>query len=485
MLLVTTKRNGCISEKMSYDSHMRLALFSVFLAFASTMMVSAQVSSSSAPVVQDVLKLHRADVAEDVIVAFIENSPRARLDASELIDLHSQGVSTRILLALYNPGQTNSVTSEPVTSESAAPTFAETGAPEVLMPGPPLRTDYVAEAEPTYLLDGYYYPDYYPYSYYYPYYYYPYYRYPWYVSDNWWFGLSIGWGWGWGYGWYGYACYYPRYGCGWYGGYHGHYGDSYNRANAHYGETRDINSQRNEPRYPNTRNLSGGSASPTPGNASRPTYGSNGNVAAGASANGAGTRPTSRSTEAQANTRTRNEPGRTSGSVSGQSARPTSTWSRANQTPSRPAYAAGSSAARTSVWSTDTRSASRPSATRASSRPTSSSAGLNSSAPVRTDTTPRYAGSSAAATRSYRPAGGGYSATSAANRPSMTSSAFRSSSRPASSARSFGGGNSARGFSSSRSFSSPSGFSGGRSVGRPSGSFGGGNAGGGSRGGRR
>ena len=67
--------------------------------------VRGDTSSSSAPVVADVLKLTKEKVDEEIIVAFVNNSGGASLSASEIIDLQSKGVSSRVLVALLNAKQ--------------------------------------------------------------------------------------------------------------------------------------------------------------------------------------------------------------------------------------------------------------------------------------------------------------------------------------------------------------------------------------------
>ena len=55
--------------------------------------------------VADVLKLTKEKVDEEIIVAFVNNSGGASLSASEIIDLQSKGVSSRVLVALLNAKQ--------------------------------------------------------------------------------------------------------------------------------------------------------------------------------------------------------------------------------------------------------------------------------------------------------------------------------------------------------------------------------------------
>jgi hypothetical protein len=64
--------------------------------------VSFGQASFTTPVVADVVKLSQAKVDEGTIVAFVQSSTGANLSASEIIDLRSQGVSDRVVVALLN-----------------------------------------------------------------------------------------------------------------------------------------------------------------------------------------------------------------------------------------------------------------------------------------------------------------------------------------------------------------------------------------------
>jgi len=67
--------------------------------------VSFGQASFTTPVVADVVKLSHAKVEEGTIVAFVQSSTGANLSASEIIDLRSQGVSDRVVVALLNQHQ--------------------------------------------------------------------------------------------------------------------------------------------------------------------------------------------------------------------------------------------------------------------------------------------------------------------------------------------------------------------------------------------
>src|SRR5262245_2187472 len=56
--------------------------------------------------VEDVLKLVRAKVGEDVIVAFVQNSGRRyTLTASEIVFLQKEGATDRVITAMLNQNQ--------------------------------------------------------------------------------------------------------------------------------------------------------------------------------------------------------------------------------------------------------------------------------------------------------------------------------------------------------------------------------------------
>ena len=123
--------------------------------------------------VEDVLKLQRANVSDDTIIAFIVNSGRVyNLSASEIVYLREQKVSDHVLTAMLTqrkkgtesaPPTAEQVPSaptntQPVSTVPAAPTYVQPTTTYV-------RTEpvYVPYAAPTY---GYYgYPYYYGYAY--------------------------------------------------------------------------------------------------------------------------------------------------------------------------------------------------------------------------------------------------------------------------------------------------------------------------------
>ena len=72
------------------------------LSFYASTGLGQSTPATASPVVADVLRLSHAKVEENIIIAFIQNSPGAHLTASEIIDLRAQGLSDGILVALMN-----------------------------------------------------------------------------------------------------------------------------------------------------------------------------------------------------------------------------------------------------------------------------------------------------------------------------------------------------------------------------------------------
>lgn len=145
--------------------------------------------ATTSPAVADVLKLSQAQVGEDAIVAFIQNSTGASLSASEIINPRSQGISDRVVIALLNQ--------QPKVAVAPAPAVTSPSVP-VAAPAPSSTPITASEAVAPYTTTTHYVDlgsySYYPYSYY-PYYgSYPYYGY-YYPSTSFWLGLGFGyWG---------------------------------------------------------------------------------------------------------------------------------------------------------------------------------------------------------------------------------------------------------------------------------------------------
>lgn len=136
-------------------------------ATASSTAVSATASPTTPSLsfgVPDVLKLSDAKVSEDTIVSFVQNSSRnyGALSAAEIVYLHDQGVSERVVSAMLEkrkqwseagataPAQTAAVASAPQYQQAPAPAPATH-----VQPAPP-STVYVVPSTPTSVDYGYY-----------------------------------------------------------------------------------------------------------------------------------------------------------------------------------------------------------------------------------------------------------------------------------------------------------------------------------------
>jgi hypothetical protein len=179
--------------------------------------------------VADILKLSRAKVDEGVIVSYVQKAPHGNVSAADLLTLHSNGISSRVLVALLSPNSDSDqaqVTAPveappPVTQEFTAQTPTQNVAvstqPGVSYVSSPIVVEtpviqYVSA--PVYVGGGsIYYHDY-----------------------SWW---GIGWGWGYpwySYGWwpyYSYGYYAPHHHHGHHHGHHGHHG--HDGHNGHHG----------------------------------------------------------------------------------------------------------------------------------------------------------------------------------------------------------------------------------------------------------
>jgi hypothetical protein len=154
--------------------------------------------------VEDILKVTRAKVSDDVMVPFIKNSGRLyQLTSSEIIYLHDEGMSDQVISAMLNQTRrlARATPQKPPQTGAASPALALADAPQYVTASAPTSSVYVIPSSAVY--DCPYYP-------YYPYYGY---GYPW---------ISLGFGyWGWGYYGGGYYCGNGHYGGGYHGGYHG------------------------------------------------------------------------------------------------------------------------------------------------------------------------------------------------------------------------------------------------------------------------
>ena len=179
---------------------------------------------AQSPVVGDVLKLSRAKVDESVIVTYVQQAPRGTVSAADLLTLHSNGLSSRVLLALLDSqtaaGRAPIVASveatPPVPAQAPAPPVAQNAETSSAVVEVPV-VNYVAA--PVYVGPGSVY----------------------YYDEGWWgFGWGLGVGWGWGCASWGWNSCSPWYAYGWYpyyGYYYGdcdsdnHHGDDYHHGN--------------------------------------------------------------------------------------------------------------------------------------------------------------------------------------------------------------------------------------------------------------
>jgi hypothetical protein len=162
----------------------------------STIAVTATEPVQLSASAQDILKLSRAKVGEDVIIAFVQgHSSHFDLTASEIVHLRNNGVSDRVLAAMVNQPSPAAPAPQPPAAPAAA---ASISAAQDAAGNPPAATVYVVPPSAPY--------SYAPYPYYYGY------SYP---------AVSVGFafGTGWGYGHYG-GCYRGGY----YNGGHSHGG---------------------------------------------------------------------------------------------------------------------------------------------------------------------------------------------------------------------------------------------------------------------
>jgi len=174
-----------------------------------------------APGAEDVLKLSRAKVGDDVIVAFVQNPGRRyNLTADEVLYLRKAGVPDRVLTAMLNQSSRPALPAPPPAAPAPStpptpPGYATQNALNAPSPVYQAAPDY-APAEATYVAPepaSYYYNSYpsYGYSYSYPA-----------------FSLGFGFGAGCSYPYYGgYYCRYPYYGYGSYNCGYPYYGGYY------------------------------------------------------------------------------------------------------------------------------------------------------------------------------------------------------------------------------------------------------------------
>jgi hypothetical protein len=147
--------------------------------------------------VGEVLQLAHANVSDDIIVNYVQNSGNAYgLNADQIVYLRQQGVSDRVINAMLTQRAKLAAT---VPVPTPAPEVTDTGGSTAPPPQPapdvqsaPSSTVYVVPDTQTAVYYANYYPYYYGYPYYYP-------------------GVVVGFGWGYRGGYWG----------GWHGGYSG------------------------------------------------------------------------------------------------------------------------------------------------------------------------------------------------------------------------------------------------------------------------
>jgi len=154
---------------------------------------TSQAAPELSSVVSQVIQLSRANIGEDTIITFVQNSGNGySLDAAQIIYLKQQGVSANVINAMIKqfnrPGGSTPVASPP-NSQVSYRTYTIAQSPKGAATSPNSQTNYImtqpvittVQTAPTY--------------YYYPYpYYYPYYGYAWPPV-----ALSFGFGWGGGF----------------------------------------------------------------------------------------------------------------------------------------------------------------------------------------------------------------------------------------------------------------------------------------------
>lgn len=117
-----------------------------FLCFRGATATHAQTAAgTSSPAVQEVVKLTKAHMGDDVILAYIHNSGASyNLSADDILYLNSQGVSQPVISALLQakgtaapaPNAPAANTPAPSPDTAAAPTYAPpTSGPQVVPPG--------------------------------------------------------------------------------------------------------------------------------------------------------------------------------------------------------------------------------------------------------------------------------------------------------------------------------------------------------------
>ena len=170
--------------------------------------------SNVSPDLVKIVKLVESGVSEEVVLAYVRNSPVPKPNADEIVYLHRAGVSTPVLTALLSKNGTSHAApaSEPVNSAPAKPVYVQSQSAPASVAYVEQPSSYVA-SQPAVVYAPSYPPPYYTYTY-------PYYSY--YPSYYPWPAISLGFGFGYYHG-YGHHGGHYYYGHGYHGGHGGHY----------------------------------------------------------------------------------------------------------------------------------------------------------------------------------------------------------------------------------------------------------------------
>src|ERR1051325_9672858 len=106
--------------------------------------VIATAPAKLSPGLEEIVQLTQAGVGDDVLLAYVENSPASyKLEVDEILYLHDLGISAEVISALVRHGQSSP---EPAPGLAGAPTQPSTAAaPVSTNPTPPAA----AEVEPS------------------------------------------------------------------------------------------------------------------------------------------------------------------------------------------------------------------------------------------------------------------------------------------------------------------------------------------------
>ena len=158
-------------------SLLKISVVAVALAFAAGNLVAQDAAGTQLSYgVSQVVQLSKANVSEDTIVSYVQNSGNSfNLDANQIIYLKDQGVSANVINAMIS--QKNRPVAATTTASAAPSPAVVTSQPQVTT-YVPSSTVYVIPDTQTYYYNTYYARPYY---------------YPWPAVS-----LSFGWGGGWG-----------------------------------------------------------------------------------------------------------------------------------------------------------------------------------------------------------------------------------------------------------------------------------------------